>query len=403
MNKEQKRAFIEAMKAEGLSLEKIESMLENIKGLDTQENVSADAVAKADATIKTALSQIEEKLLTTLEAKFSEQSQAVDDKRNKFASVRGKTVDEMTTQEKTGEFLYNTLKFALTKDPEYLTNAKALSGGEDIDGGHLVPEYFRTELIEKLQDRANFRAAGATVFPMSGNTLEMPKEGSRPQVSWGSENASIPTTTADFGTLVLTAHKMVARIYTSSELVEDSNPQITSILMRQLAFAVADEEDSVFTNGSGTGKPKGVLQETLKTIDAASALSADDLIRASVRELGSAYRRNAAWMMSRRVWSQVLSLKDSQGQYLVNPNQFTDGNRPVLLGYPVYENEYCGTTILFGDYSYYYIGDRRQVAISASTEADNTFAKDQLQLKVTERVAGSAALTEAFVKITNAL
>jgi len=66
---------------------------------------------------------------------------------------------------------------------------KALSEGTNEDGGFLVPVEVKAELIKSLE--APYRVRGlARVVHQKGLTMTVPKLGSRPHVTWTSENAA---------------------------------------------------------------------------------------------------------------------------------------------------------------------------------------------------------------------
>jgi len=68
---------------------------------------------------------------------------------------------------------------------------------------------FRAELIKDLEEPTRMRGL-VRVVPMKRDILKVPKLGSKPKVTWTSENATKSTTTADFSEKTLTAHKVAA-------------------------------------------------------------------------------------------------------------------------------------------------------------------------------------------------
>jgi len=275
--------------------------------------------------------------------------------------------------------------------------AKALAEGTDALGGYLVPDEFRADIVDWMQDKPVIRRY-ATVWPMAGKLLELPALAADVAVYWGSENTSISTTSADFGNVQLTAYKLNAIIYLSTELFEDSKIDLVPYLTDRFAQAISRAEDKAFLTGSGSGEPTGLSQETLSSIDVSNAGSADDLIDTYWR-IPQSHRENAIWVTSNLTISNISKLKDDNGQYLlIRPN---DGGIPTLMGRPLLEQNDAGKTIYFGDFRFYYIGDRRKLSVKTTTEGAGTFEKDQVAIKVTERVAGKTALTRAFRKISN--
>lgn len=284
---------------------------------------------------------------------------------------------------------------ALVRKDDY--RAKALAESVDADGGYLVPDDFRAELIQHLLQTDSIRKY-ATVIPMTGKLLEIPKLTSDVRVTWGTENRSISTTTADFGNMSLTPFRMNAIIYTSRELFEDSALAITEILRTRFRDRVADEENKVFITGNGTTQPKGIDAETFNTVNCANVITPDHLTKAYWK-LPKAYRSTSRWLMNSRVMEALENKKDSNGQYLYPSLQ---AEVKTLKGRPILVDDYVASSKGFlGDLSYYYIGDRQQMSLEVTTEGGNTWEKHQVGLKLVERIDGEVALTQAFVELSN--
>lgn len=422
MTKEQQALLIAELKAKGHTYDEIDEVLSKVNKMAEEEEAPVKPeTPTTPATPTTPTTPTEPQTDNLAKQVTSEVMKAVsplleylDYGLKKKADVKdvvikslaypGRNIAELDKKEKLGEYYHALIKYAVTKDPEFQAQLKALSEGSDADGGYLVPDYFQMSIIEYVQQQVGWRTL-ATIWPMAGKTLELPKLASRPKVQWAGENVTNSTTSVHFGNLLLTAKKMIARQYASSELAEDSIPNISEVLTRLFAQAILDEENRVFTNGNGTTRPKGILQETLRGFSAGRSLTGDHIVDIMETYLPSAYQSRATWQMSQRVWGKILTLKTTTNDYLFRApeNVLSDGAEKRLMGRPVVINDEMSSNIVLGDFSYYYIGDRRRMAVTASTEADNTFIKDQIQLKVTERVAGLTALTQPFVKISLAI
>jgi len=299
-------------------------------------------------------------------------------------------ITKMTKEERFAGFV----KALINKDG---ARAKALAESTDEDGGYLVPDEFRATLVQHLLQSEAFRQF-ATVIPMTSKYLEMPKLTSDVKVYWGSENQTITTTTADFGQVTLTPFRLNAIIYTSRELFDDSAISITEVLRRRFVDRIRDEENKVFLTGNGTTQPKGISQETLRSLSAGSSLTPDHLTKAFYL-LPEGYRPTSRWMLNSRVMAALENAKDTNGAYLYPSLQ---GDVKTLKGRPLFISDYVPSSkIWFGDTSYYYIGDRQQVSMEVTTEGASTWEKHQVGLKVVERVDGELALSQAMVAVTS--
>ena len=136
---------------------------------------------------------------------------------------------------------------------------KALSEGTTTAGGYLVPVEHSNKLIELLMSAAAIRAAGATVIPMSSDILQIPSQTGGATTYWVAENAQITASDQTWGQVQLQAKKLAALTKLSSELFEDSDPQIEKLVMADLARVLALEEDAKYLRGDGTSNtPTGL-------------------------------------------------------------------------------------------------------------------------------------------------
>jgi len=299
-------------------------------------------------------------------------------------------------------FFKSLMQYQTSKDPDHLKVVKALAVGVDADGGYLTPTEFRAQLVEDYQEMGFLRQY-VTVIPMSTNSMELPTLLSSVKTSWGSENVSISTTTARFGTLTFAPKRLNTMIYVSRELANDSALGIVQLLTRLIREAIGREEDRVIINGSGSGQPKGILQETLGGIDNANvdADLASNLKKLPFK-LAPAYRSRARWLMNSISTSVVSALKDSNGQFLYSDG--IEGSFPArLVGLPVHEaNDMPLDTLLIADLSQYFLADREQISVETTVEGAGTFEKHQVAIKVIERIDGKVAQKNAFKTLTNA-
>lgn len=322
---------------------------------------------------------------------------------NTFASKSAEDQAKFLRKARTAYFFKHLLQFASTHDPEHLKHVKALSEGDNASGGYLVPTEFRAELVADIKDLPVMRNL-VTVIPMSSDSLELPTLASDVKTSWGSENASISTTTARFGTLTFTPYRLNTMMYTSRELVADSAISVVPLITRLFSQAISRAEDTAVILGSGTGQPSGIITNiaSVQGIDNANVdANLAGNLKALPFRLGTAYRRNARWIMNSISLGAVASLKDTNGQFLFKEG--IEGLTPhTLAGYQIVEqNDMPLDTILFGDLSYYYLADREQISVETTTEGAGTFEKHQVAIKVVERIDGKVALYNAFKKVTN--
>lgn len=401
------KAMFEDAKQEAIKAVKKESddLVANMGAEVAKAVVSALEETGVKASEKAKATKPEGDVNKKVDATFKDLESA--DKVNKF--IENTKSERMTKSEireladanfNKDEKIHAFFKALISKDEDDRAIVKALSEGTDVDGGHLVPEEFRMDLIKDLNISQESLRQYASVFPMKYKTLELPKLTATPEVYWGTENTAISTTSADFGNLVLTAYRMNAIIYTSRELADDSSPEVVSLLTGLFRDVVTQEENKQFMTGTGTGKPKGIDAETLTTVNASNALSWTH-INSAFYSLPKAYRARAIWIMNSRTLAGVSNIKDSNNRPILR-DPTSESTLPTLKGRPVIEqNDIASSKIFFGDMKMYYIGDRQQLAVEVTKEAGDTWKKHQLGIKVTERIDGKLALTQSFREISN--
>lgn len=299
----------------------------------------------------------------------------------------------------TGQFLY-----------------KDLSEGTNTAGGYTVPEEFEREVIRKLENDVAVRRAGARVFTMMSNRLEVPVESARGSGGWVAENSPYTETDPSFGQVALTPYKYTRLIQATEELLEDSGISVAEYLSDVFARDFAEAEDKAFLEGTGSNQPTGIFNDTNITEndatdtgfgDLSATFGAGDII-AHYFSLKAPYRRNAVWIMNSTSAKAIREMKDANDRYLwdITRGGLTEGvagellGRPVLITDNISDDATDGNQILFGDFRFYLIGQRRGITIQRSEHY--AFNTGLLTFRASMRVDGKVAQAEAFKQLINA-
>lgn len=271
---------------------------------------------------------------------------------------------------------------------------KALSEGTAADGGYLFPDEFRAEVVMALAAASVVKPL-VRVIPMSRDIMKIPSVVAKPLVTWTAENATKSTTTAEFYEITLTARKCAEIMYLSDELVADSDQiDVVRLIIDLFAQEMATQIDRVICQGNGTTEPTGLNTATIA--DGATGVLSIAKIIQLYGSLPQQYHKNASWLMATDNWVKLMQMTDSNGQYLWQPS-LQAGAPNTLLGKPVYVSDWIGeANIYFGDFKYYWLGDRQQMTVKISQDTETAFTKDQTAVRVVMRVAGNVALADAF-------
>ena len=278
----------------------------------------------------------------------------------------------------------------------------ALQVGTDTEGGYLVPDTFEKRLITSLEEE-NVIRKHAHVFTTSNGAHKIPIVSARGTAAWVDEEGQIPESDDAFGQQLIGAHKVATLIKVSEELLNDSAFDLEGYFTTEFARRIGNAEEAAFISGNGTGKPTGILAdvggaEIGVTAASATDITADELIDLFY-SLKSPYRKKAIWVLNDGTIKAIRKLKDKNGQYLWQP-ALRDGEFDTILGKRIFTSPYAPTlgagakTIAFGDFSYYWIGDRQGVSFKRLNEryADT----GQVGFIATKRVDGKLILPEAI-------
>lgn len=310
----------------------------------------------------------------------------------------GKQVTEVTGK---------TLAFVMALMEGDKQKLQLLTEGTAGAGGYLVPEEFANMIVEDKRDATVMRQL-ADQITITTDTLHLPTLESRPKANWRSEAAVKATSTAQFNELVFTPYSLAVIVGLSQELAADASlgvgGSIVNYVAKLMVRSLAEKEEEAFWMGNGSGKPTGINNYSISSIDAGGTDSSlADAIKSAYFRLPQGHRANAVWVGHQQALERVAKVKDTTGTYLLNP--LGSNPYPTLNGARVYEQNDLPTDVLYyGDFSYYMIVDRQGVTVDFSTEAtvagSSAFEKNLVFIRVEQRVDAELTLTNAIRKIT---
>ena len=278
----------------------------------------------------------------------------------------------------------------------------ALQEGTDSEGGYLVPDEFEHTLIQALNE-SNIIRSRARVITTSNGLHKIPVVASHGNAAWMEEEDAYTESDEAFSQVNLDAHKVGTLIKVSEELLQDSAFDLESYIRSEFSRRIGDKEEDAFLNGNGTHKPTGILNETGGaqvgvTTASATAITADEIIDLFY-SLKAPYRKNAVWILNDATVKAIRKLKNGTGDYLWQP-AIKDGEVPTILGRPYFTSQYAPTieaaakVIAFGDFSYYWIGDRQGISFKRLNEL--YAGNGQVGFLASKRLDGKLVLPEAI-------
>ena len=308
-----------------------------------------------------------------------------------------------TEPEKTGtaSAAYSEAFWNSIRNRNWIDVRNDLHVGTDTEGGYLVPDEFERKLIEALEEENIFRQM-ATVIKTSSGDRKIPIVTSKGDAVWMDEEEQYTLSDDTFGQASLSAFKLGTAIKVSEELLNDSVFDLPSYIAREFARRIGAKEEEAFFIGNGTGKPTGIFNNTGGAQDGATTAGASitfDDVMELFYSLRSPYRKKAVWVLNDSTIKVIRKLKDKNDQYLWQP-ALRDGDVPTILGRPYFTSAYMpeaaagAKTVIFGDLSYYWIGDRQGITFKRLNEL--YAGNGQVGFLASKRLDGKTVLPEAI-------
>ena len=290
---------------------------------------------------------------------------------------------------------------------------KVLQVSDNTLGGFLtVPEQFRAQLIQRVDDLVFVRQFGTQITLDSAESLGVPTlDTDLNDAEWTTELSTGSEDTAlTLGRRQLRPHPLAKAVKISNTLLRRARLVDPERLVRdRIAFKFGVTQEKAFMSGDGSQKPLGMFTASNDgigtdrdvTITTTSALDADKLIELK-HTLKPQYWRTARIVLHRDMLRRIRQSKDGNGQYLWQPG--LQGDLPnTILELPYVVSEFAPNTftsgqyvMLIGDLSYYWIADtldlqvQRLVERYADTNATGFLARAECD--------GMPVLSEAFVR-----
>ena len=274
---------------------------------------------------------------------------------------------------------------------------KALRRGSAGSGNFIVPDTFEQKLVKGLTEKSLIRKLGTV---MKTNTkMRIPTIIADGEAAWIPENEPVKFSEAVYGEIVLDAYKLAHKVVVSDEMLEDAQFDVEDYIRQLFVESVSAVEELALFIGDGNGKPTGLLHQTSVgwVSEKAGDITYDDILNL-IHSVKSPYRKNAVLVMSEDAITKLLSIIHYHGNSPWDVS-LKDGTSKTLFGYPVYTTNYLdrvlpGTKpVLFGDFSYFWIGERGKRSVKRLVEryAD----QGQVAYITSERIDAKLVLPEA--------
>jgi len=286
----------------------------------------------------------------------------------------------------------------------------------DSTGTYLIPTEIEPELF-LLARNISFALKYCTVYPMSSIRKDVPKEATKFSVAWFAEGEQETGNEGTFGQaalqakelVTLTARRLSGIATVSTEMLEDSAIDISSILSEAFLYAIAQELDNQMLNGDGT-LVSGLLTAAcensviLTGTEFSTVLSTD--LSLAISKLEEGYLRGARFVLNRMAHHYVRNIKDVNLRPI-----FTAGNMGVqgaidVFGFPAEISEQISTIDgtgkpfgVFGNFKSFIIGQHTGTEIWINPY--RLFDQYQIQFKFNSKFGFAYGDNNTFCRILN--
>lgn len=310
------------------------------------------------------------------------------------ADVHNISVDEATANAEKEKKIFNAwlrggvenldqeqLEFVRQRAREASNTMSTTTGSE---GGFLTKKEFAPSLLEALKSYGGMRQAATVIRTATGTQMDFPTadETSEEGEILG-ENAQAGDDDPEFGTLPHVVHKFSSKgVAVPFELLQDSEIDIESYIRNALVTRLGRITERMFTVGTGTGQPHGIVDSAGSGKVGVSGQTAivtyDDLIDLE-HSVDPAYRMSGkcGFMFHDSTLRGIRKLKDLDGRPIwlpglssADPNNLL--NRPYTINQNIAPMGANAKSILFGDFSKYIIRDVMQVMMFRFTDSAYT-------------------------------
>jgi HK97 family phage major capsid protein len=284
------------------------------------------------------------------------------------------------------------------------------------EGGFTVDSEVANSVLDALKAYGGMRGISTVIQTSGTGAMSFPtSDGTTEEGEIIAENAEATDLDLVFGTIGLPVYKFSSKVVAVPfELLQDSNVDIEAFVRNRLTTRLGRITNRMFTVGTGTAQPNGVITAATVGVPAANstsqvtAVTYDSLVNLQ-HSVDPAYREqgNTRWMFNDATLRELRKIKDDQKRPIFVPGYETGnpaGAPDRLLGSPITINQHMANmaasarSIAFGDFSHYHIRDVMAVEMFRFTDSAYT-KKGQVGFLAWMRSGGNLVDVGGAVKV----
>lgn len=261
----------------------------------------------------------------------------------------------------------------------------------------IVPvDNYPNEFIGPLRKSLLMRKLGIRTLTGLRGDVSIPKYKTGMTAGWVNENEALSKSGMTFDGVSMKPKHVGALTELSRQLIQQSSPDINSLVTDDLSFIMADALDKAILYGDGVKQPLGILKTagiqkaSLATADWETILALSNLL--DIRDI-----ENAQYLTNPSVISALQAIEKSKGtaQYLATKNSIGDVAASVT-------NQVAGSDLLLGDFSQFILGVWSEVDLLVNPYAEEAYSRGNVLIRALMTVGAVCRHPEAFLYIDDA-
>jgi HK97 family phage major capsid protein len=181
-------------------------------------------------------------------------------------------------------------------------------------GSAFAPPEQNQQFFSYLAAQSVALASGVRVIRTNRAALDIPRVNADVSANWTSEASEVTPSDPSADLIVAVPKKLAALTFVSNELVEDSNPDVMTMIAEGLARSMSLKLDLAFLMGSGTApEPRGLRNVAgISTVSLGAnggSLTSLDALLDGFAALASANASPTAIFAHPRSWSALTKIK----------------------------------------------------------------------------------------------
>ena len=306
-----------------------------------------------------------------------------------------------------GEGAPRAMEFTHDSNARGPINYRVLTTGSGSSSS-IVPTDFYDMLIAHLIEVSGVMQCGPTVLNTGGGeTLQVPKTTAHSTAASAAQAGTIATSDPAFSMQQLSAYKYGIMLQVARELIDDTAVDLLGYLAMQAGRALGNAFGTNLVNGSGSGQPYGIINNSVGVTGATTGVSGApsyaNLVDLEYSVIAP-YRqsRSCYWLAADKTIGGFRKITDTVGRPIWEPSAVL-GSPDLLLGKPLVADPFMpglatgATPIAFGDFSQYFV--RLVGGVRFERSDDFAFSTDLVTFRAILRGDGTMVDRTGAIKL----